>query len=291
MTTTIAPAQPLTGLGSTGSAAKMLRSVDLSGPAGRLEALANEGAPDARFAALVCHPHPLGGGTLHNKVVYHSMKVLNDPAWGLGWPVLRFNFRGVGLSEGRHDGAAESEDVLAAMEWLENEYKLPLVVVGFSFGAAMAVKACCGQGDLQRDKNASSTKQGVVTEIYGLPPIGQKQRRPMDGAQSHPPLVGKAGGGLGCIGANVRVLALIGLPTQADGRNFQYSFLHDCIIPKLFLSGDSDNFAPAEQLAEVAAAAAEPKRLVLIPGADHFFTGQLEPMQHALSSWLKEQAL
>ena len=64
----------------------------------------NQGAPDARFAALVCHPHPLGGGNLHNKVVYHAMKVLNDAAWGLGWPVLRFNFRGTGLSEGAHDG-------------------------------------------------------------------------------------------------------------------------------------------------------------------------------------------
>ena len=64
----------------------------------------NQGAPGARFAALVCHPHPLGGGNLHNKVVYHAMKVLNDAAWGLGCPVLRFNFRGTGLSEGAHDG-------------------------------------------------------------------------------------------------------------------------------------------------------------------------------------------
>jgi alpha/beta superfamily hydrolase len=83
---------------------------------------------------------------MHNKVVYHAMKVLNDPAWGLGWPVLRFNFRGVGLSQGLHDGEAESEDVLAALEWLENEYKRPLVVVGFSFGAAMALKPVAGGG-------------------------------------------------------------------------------------------------------------------------------------------------
>ena len=104
------------------------RSVELRGPAGRLEAVLNEGAPDAPFAALVCHPHPLGGGTLHNKVVYHAMKVLNDPAWGFGLPVLRFNFRGTGLSEGAHDGEAETDDVLAALDWLENEFKLPLVV-------------------------------------------------------------------------------------------------------------------------------------------------------------------
>ncbi len=86
--------------------------------------------------------------------------------------------------------------------------------------------------------------------------------------------------------------ALLGLPTEADGRDYKYrASLKSCNIPKLFLSGDRDSFAPATQLAQVAAAAAEPKRLVLIPGADHFFTGQLEPMQHALSGWLKEQLL
>jgi len=138
MTTTIAPIQP-----RTSPAPAALRSVNLRGPAGRLEALVNEGAPDAPFAALVCHPHPLGGGTMNNKVVYHAMKVLNDPEWGLGWPVLRFNFRGTGLSHGVHDGNAEAGDVLSALDWLENEYRRPLVVVGFSFGAMMALSACC----------------------------------------------------------------------------------------------------------------------------------------------------
>ncbi len=60
-------------------------------------------------------------------------------------------------------------------------------------------------------------------------------------------------------------------------------------IPKLFLSGDRDEFAPAAQLVEVAASAAEPKRLILLHGADHFFTGQLAPMQRAMAEWLKEQ--
>jgi alpha/beta superfamily hydrolase len=101
-----------------------------------LEAVVNEGAPDAPFAALVGHPHPLGGGTLHNKVVYHAMKVLNDPQWGFAFPVLRFNFRGTGLSEGTHDGIAEKADVLAALDWLQNEYKRPILAVGFSFGAS-----------------------------------------------------------------------------------------------------------------------------------------------------------
>jgi uncharacterized protein len=126
---------------------RRLRSVKLNGPAGRLEAVLNDASASARYAAVICHPHPLGGGTLHNKVVYHAMRALNAPEWGLGWPVLRFNFRGTGLSEGVHDGEAEANDVLAALRWLENEYKLPLVVVGFSFGAAMALAACCGSGN------------------------------------------------------------------------------------------------------------------------------------------------
>ena len=214
-----------------------LRSVDLSGPAGRLEAVLNEGSADARFAALVCHPHPLGGGTLHNKVVYHAMKVMNAPEWGLGWPVLRFNFRGAGLSQGTHDGQAETGDVLAALDWLGHEFNLPMIVAGFSFGAAMALSALCGPG----------------------------------------------------CRAGVKAIAALGLPTHAEGRDYHYSFLQDCSIPKLFLSGDCDQYAPSAQLASVFAAASEPKRMVLLPGADHFFAGQLEAMQQALAGWLKEQ--
>lgn len=239
MITTIAPAQPRTSPAAAAVlAARNLRSVSLSGPAGRLEALVNEGAPGASFAALVCHPHPLGGGTMHNKVVYSAMKALNDPEWGLGWPVLRFNFRGVGLSHGVYDSEAEAGDVLAALEWLEREYHRPLVAVGFSFGAMMALRACC-------------------------PP-----------SKSFPA---------------VCALALLGLPIQANGHDYSYPHLRDCLIPKLFLSGASDQYAPALQLTKVAAAAAEPEQLVLVPGADHFFTGQLEPMQSSLVRWLKEQ--
>src|SRR5665213_3465377 len=202
------------------AAALKVRTVDLEGPAGRLEAVLNEGRPDAPFAALVCHPHPMGGGTLHNKVVYHAMKVLNAPQWGWGFPVLRFNFRGTGLSEGAHDGAAESGDVGAALEWLEKEYKLPLVVAGFSFGAAMAVEACCET------------------------PAAR----------------------------NIKALVALGLPTHAEGRTYQYPSLRHCGIPKLFLSGDSDQYASRPELRRVTEEASEPKNLVLIPGADHFFT-------------------
>jgi hypothetical protein len=216
----------------------MLRTIDLSGPAGRLEALLNEGAPSAPFAALVCHPNPKAGGTMHNKVVYRVMKVLNAPEWGFQCPVLRFNFRGTGLSEGTHDGRAEAGDVQSALDWLENEYTKPLVLVGFSFGAAMALFACCAQPQRPR---------------------------------------------------NLRALVALGLPTQADGHHYRYSFLSGCSLPKLFLSGDRDEYAPASDLEHIAATTAEPRKLVLLPGADHFFAGQLEAMQNALAGWLKEQ--
>ena len=115
-----------------------IRSFFLPGPAGRLESLLNAGSPGATHAALVCHPHPLYGGTLHNKVVFHAMKALNS----FGFPVLRFNFRGTGLSEGEHaDVIGEVEDVRTALDWLDREFSLPLIFAGFSFGAAVGLRA------------------------------------------------------------------------------------------------------------------------------------------------------
>jgi hypothetical protein len=120
--------------------AATIRSLFIDGPAGRLEALLNGGSADATHAAVVCHPHPMFGGTLHNKVVFHTMKALNH----FGFPVLRFNFRGAGLSEGEHThGAGEVEDVRAALDWIEGEYSLPIVFAGFSFGAAVGMRAAC----------------------------------------------------------------------------------------------------------------------------------------------------
>src|SRR5580704_1558769 len=117
-----------------------IRSIeDLRGPAGRLEALLNTGREDAPYTALVCHPHPAGGGTLHNKVVYHAMKALS--AFGL--PVLRFNFRGVGLSEGVHDhGHGEQDDVRAALDWMQQNLRKPILFSGFSFGSNIGMRAC-----------------------------------------------------------------------------------------------------------------------------------------------------
>jgi alpha/beta superfamily hydrolase len=212
---------------STPASPPALRSFYLQGPAGRLEALLNEGRADAPFATLICHPHPLGGGTMHNKVVYHAAKVFS----GLGWPVLRFNFRGTGLSQGAHDGRAEVDDVRTALDWLAREFGKPIVAAGFSFGAAMGLKV-------------SSTYHGI------------------------------------------QGFAALGLPTHAEGRDYHYPYLASCIFPKLFLSGDRDQYAPAAQLTAVVDSASEPRQFVLIPGADHFFVGHLPAMQAALGHWL-----
>ncbi|MGB9467516.1 MAG: alpha/beta family hydrolase [Candidatus Acidiferrum sp.] len=124
------------------SAAHESRNFFLSGPVGRLEAILwspSDGPPP--LAALVCHPHPLFGGTMHNKVVYQAAKSLD----ALGLPVLRFNFRGTGMSEGKHDrGDGEREDVSAALDFLAAEFpNIPLLVCGFSFGCWVGLRAGC----------------------------------------------------------------------------------------------------------------------------------------------------
>ncbi len=208
---------------------------DLSGPAGKLEALLNAGREDAPYAALVAHPHPLGGGTLHTKAVYHAAKAFSH----FGLPVLRFNFRGVGLSEGAHDeGRGEKYDVHAALDWLTGRFAKPILFAGFSFGAAIGLRACCGD-------------------------------------------------------VRVKGLVGLGLPLNAEGRTYSYKFLQHCTQPKLFLSGGNDKFSPRTELEAVIATAADPKQLVWVHNADHFFAGtstspasKLEAMQAELRRWL-----
>ena len=118
----------------------------IDGPAGVLEVLIEEpiAAVPLRFAAVVCHPHPLFGGTLHNKVVHTLARALR--AGGAG--TLRFNFRGVGGSAGRHDhGVGETADTLAAVAWARAHWPaVPLLLAGFSFGAAVAIRAAAQAG-------------------------------------------------------------------------------------------------------------------------------------------------
>jgi hypothetical protein len=207
-----------------------IRSFFLSGPVGRLEALLNVGAPEATHAALVCHPHPLFGGTMHNKVVFQIMKALH----ALGFPVLRFNFRGAGASEGEHDqGRGEVEDVRAAIDWLDREFHLPIICAGFSFGASAGLRA-------------------------------------------------------GCPDPRVVALISVGTPVHVDGRTYRYRYLAECAKPKLFISGDQDEFGPRDALQALFENAAEPKKIVLVEGAGHFFHGKLGEVRRAIDEWLPQ---
>jgi hypothetical protein len=138
------------------------RTLMLSGPAGRLEtilwSISKEGeGRQPPLAAVVCHPHPLFGGTMHNKVVYQTAKTIHS----FGLPVARFNFRGAGSSEGTHDkGVGEVDDVLAVLDFLAEEFPgVPQLLAGFSFGSWVGLRAGCGDPR--------------VTELVGLGlPVG-----------------------------------------------------------------------------------------------------------------------
>jgi alpha/beta superfamily hydrolase len=120
-----------------------IEPMDIPAPHGLLEGLLRVEAPAAapRLAAVVCHPHPLGQGTMHNKVVFTLAKALN----AAGVPALRFNFRGVGRSTGAYaNGLGEAEDVRTALGWLAARYPdVPLLLAGFSFGAWVGLPVGC----------------------------------------------------------------------------------------------------------------------------------------------------
>ena len=105
---------------------------------GKLEAIIKEPKGDIKGVALVCHPHPLGGGTMHNKVVYRAASGLVDA----GLVALRFNFRGVGESTADHDdGDGERQDVRDALDYLAGEYPdVPITLAGFSFGSRVGTE-------------------------------------------------------------------------------------------------------------------------------------------------------
>ena len=164
------------------------------------------------------------------------MKALNS----FGFPVLRFNFRGAGLSAGEHDqGEGEVDDVRAALDWLDSEYHLPLVLAGFSFGAAVGLRAACPDSRV-------SVVIGVGT------PVGP-------------------------------VVAGSEVP-----RSYTFDFLHACTKPKLLVSGGRDQFGPRAKLEELVASIPEPKKLVIVEGADHFFEGRLRELREAIEAWVKQ---
>jgi alpha/beta superfamily hydrolase len=202
------------------------RSFFLDGSAGRLEAMLWT-VPEPNQVALVCHPHPLFGGTMHNKVVYQAAKALHRR----GMAVLRFNFRGAGLSEGIHDkGRGEQDDARAAVDYLDREFPgRPILLAGFSFGSWVGLKVGCG---------------------------------------------------------DTRVTKLIGLGIPVNDSDLTY--LRSCEKPKLIVQGGNDQFGSRANVEALFSTMPEPKRLVIVEGADHFFAGKLNEVGAAIDAWLGE---
>jgi uncharacterized protein len=190
---------------------------------GGLEALLEE--PDDRtplMASVVCHPHPLYGGTMHNKVVYRIARGLRRA----GVVVLRFNFRGVGKSEGEHAHmTGEIEDARAAVDSLRERYPdLPYALAGFSFGS-----------------------RAIMT--------------------------------LGCELGTPELLIAVGFSTRMGS----WDFLSQCAVPKIFVHSTHDEYGPRVDFERLYAGVAEPKRLIWIDAADHFFAGALEELEEQVA--------
>jgi alpha/beta superfamily hydrolase len=204
---------------------KPIRHVDLYGRSGRLEAIYRD-LQDPAAIAVVCHPHPLGGGTLHNKVVFRAARGLE----AANVATLRFNFRGVGASGGKHDeGEGEVEDVNAAIEWAKK--KLPgkkLIVGGFSFGGWVASRAACERPD-------------------------------------------------------VDAVFLIGTPIN----KYDFAYLRHCEKPMFFLHGTQDEHGDVGKLEKLIPTVRNAES-VIVTGADHFFTKQLEALEETMRSWAEE---
>jgi len=178
------------------------------------------------MAAVVCHPHPQFGGTMHNKVVFRIAAALVEH----GIPALRFNFRGVGRSTGEFDaGQGEAADIRAALDALDARYPgLPLLLAGFSFGSWV-----------------------------GLP--------------------------VGCADPRVTHLLGVGVPVSL----LRTDDLAGCDKPKLIVQGEHDQYGPRDTLTAWYARIPEPKRLTIVPDADHFFTQQQSELAAALDAGLR----
>jgi len=214
-----------------------LIALDIPAPHGFLEALlrlpdapATAGASELpHMAALVCHPHPQFGGTMHNKVVFRIAQALGE----LGLPTVRFNYRGVGRSTGVYDdGRGEADDIRTALDALAARFPgVALCLAGFSFGAWL-----------------------------GLP--------------------------IGCADTRVRQLIGVGVPVSL----LRVGALDGCAKPKLIVQGAEDQYGPFDALLPWYAALAEPKRLTVVPQADHFFTQQQAALTEAIHAYFQSGA-
>jgi len=207
-----------------------LRQLTFEGPAGVLEGALQEreGRPH-QLVAVVCHPHPSYGGTLHNKVVHRVASTLHE----LGAEVLRFNFRGVGSSEGAYDeGRGELEDAHAAVRWMRERYPgARLWLAGFSFGSWIAARLAASDPGVER-------------------------------------------------------LILIAPPVKRSG----FDVLKHCPVPKLVIQGLADATCPPSDLEQEFPRWADPKTLIRVPDATHFFDRQLKALGLALEQSLAEAA-
>ncbi|HEY5810602.1 MAG TPA: alpha/beta fold hydrolase [Povalibacter sp.] len=145
----------------------LIETVSIPGPAGRLEAIV-ETSQDVplKGVAVICHPHPQHGGTMTNKVVHMLAKACNE----LGVVAVRFNYRGVGASEGSYDeGNGETDDAVAVLDWAANRWSgSSLWLGGFSFGGAVAIRAAV-QRQVQRLITVAPAIQRVAVDPTNLP--------------------------------------------------------------------------------------------------------------------------
>ncbi|HVR44588.1 MAG TPA: alpha/beta fold hydrolase [Thermoanaerobaculia bacterium] len=201
---------------------KPLRNVDLFTDAGRIEAIYRD-VDDPVAVAVIGHPHPLGGGTMHNKVVFRAAKGLE----AVRIATLRFNFRGAGASEGSHDrGDGEKRDFEAAMQWMTSRHPGRRVIAGgFSFGGWVASRVAC----------------------------------------DHP---------------EVLAVFVIGAPVN----KYEMSYLSSCDQPILFIHGSKDEYGDAAKVEELAANARDAE-IIVVSGADHFFTNQVEVVEQTIREW------
>ena len=203
-----------------------LVAVTVPGPAGPLEAVLQTGGDAAPgIAAVVCHPHPLHGGTLHNKVTHRTASTFLE----LGAAVLRFNFRGVGKSAGRYDhGAGELEDARAALAWLTGRFPAARRwLAGFSFGSGIAAAL-------------AASEPGIERLVLIAPPV----------------------------------------------RSADFGMLRSIAVPKLVVQGTADTVCPVEALEREFTYWAEPKQLIRVEGASHFFDTRLGALAEALRQGL-----
>lgn len=196
---------------------------------GVLEAILEGGEnADPQAVAILCHPHPQYGGTMHNKVIVRAAQAFQEA----GLVTLRFNFRGVGKSSGTFDfGEGEQKDVAAAIAFMAERYPNAAIwLAGYSFGAWVGLK-------------------------------------------------------VGAYDERVTTLVAIGAAVALN----DFRFLDECQKPKLFIHGTKDEFAPLEHVQALMLTLPEPKELILIEGADHFFTGKLDELKRELLRYVQAQ--